>query len=568
MASFSLDKILMKAKTHIKHGEVYSARQIYEEILKRFPRNKRAKKGLMTLLNSSKVPAKKSSKVASINILLDLYNKGDFKLVVEKAQRLTEKCPKKFELWNILGAAYKELGEIGKASEAFKKVTKLNPSYAFGYNNLGIALVSQAKLDEAIVAFQKALSLDPKQAEILNSMGNILKDQGKLDEAITAYKKALSIEPNQASTYNNIGSALQEKGKLDEAITAYKKALSLKADHTEAHLNLSRLVKYDSNSSQIAIVQQLMNCPNLNDVKRCHLNYTYAKMKEDLGDISAAFENYVAGGALRQKAMGYDQMRDKRLFMKIKNATLKLKNFPFHPSVKETDVTPIFILGMPRSGTTLVEQIISSHSKVKGAGELKFLSGYAGAINCGEQSINSDTFPNVRKFYLDELTKVSSGKKFVTDKLPQNFLYIGLIFHALPKAKIVHVKRDPAATCWSNFKHYFNANGLGYSYNLKDTVSYFKLYRDLMEYWDKQFGMQIYHLDYEKLTFNQEDETKKLLAYLGLPMEEMCLCPHENRRSVKTSSNIKVREKIYKGSSKDWYKFQPFLDGIFDKLIT
>jgi hypothetical protein len=168
-----------------------------------------------------------------------------------------------------------------------------------------------------------------------------------------------------------------------------------------------------------------------------------------------------------------------------------------------------------------------------------------------------------RKTYLDELAKVSNGKQFVIDKMPQNFHYIGLILSAFPESKIVHVTRDPAATCWSNFKHYFSSTGLGYSYDIEDTVSYFRMYQDLMSFWDDLYGDHIYHLDYDKLTLDQELETRKLIEHLELNWEDACLSPQENNRIVKTASQQQVREKVYTGSSQAWRKFEPYLEGVF-----
>mgnify|MGYP001405946727 CR=1 FL=1 len=221
---------------------------------------------------------------------------------------------------------------------------------------------------------------------------------------------------------------------------------------------------------------------------------------------------------------------------------------------------------MPRSGTTLVEQIISSHSQVHGAGELPFASRFGNSLSLGNQKINSDNLLQMRNAYLDELVNVSSGAPFVTDKMPHNFLLIGLLLKALPEAKVIHVKRDPAATCWSNFKHYFPAKGLGYSYDLRDTVNYFKLYHALMDFWDQQYSDQIYHLDYDKLTVEQEPETRKLIEYTGLDWEDGFLSPHKNERSVKTVSQQQVRKKVYTGSSQAWRKFEPFLNDVFDGL--
>jgi hypothetical protein len=221
---------------------------------------------------------------------------------------------------------------------------------------------------------------------------------------------------------------------------------------------------------------------------------------------------------------------------------------------------------MPRSGTTLAEQIISSHSQVHGAGELPFLSRFGGSLSLGNQIINAENTLQMRNAYLNELEKVSNGCQFVTDKMPQNFLHIGLLLKVLPEAKVIHVKRDPAATCWSNCKHYFSSKGLGYSYDLSDTVNYFKLYQDLMDFWDQQYSDQIYHLDYDKLTLDQEAETRKLIEHLELDWEDNCLSPQENKRSVRTASQQQVRQKVYTGSSQAWRKFEPYLNGVFDEF--
>jgi tetratricopeptide (TPR) repeat protein len=365
-----------------------------------------------------------------------------------------------------------------------------------------------------------------------------------------------------------MGATLQDQGKLDEAMEAYNKALSLKPDYTEAHRNLSSVIKYEANHPQIAVVSEMMKRSDLKDDDRCNLHYVFAKMSEDLGELDVAFESYVAGGKLRQKLLAYDFKQDQLAFHRIKENTLKLKDTLFNKPVEAAAHTPIFILGMPRSGTTLVEQIISSHSQVHGAGELLILHRLVAPLYLGNQIINSDNILQVRETYLNELGKVSNGSNFVTDKMPQNFQYIGLILKALPEAKIIHVQRDPAATCWSNFKHCFGAKGLGYSYDLENTVGYFKLYQDLMNFWEQQYAGQIYHLDYDRLTVEQETETRQLIEYLELGWEDACLSPQENKRSIRTASQQQVRKKVYTGSSDAWRKFEPYIDGLFDKLET
>ena len=171
-----------------------------------------------------------------------------------------------------------------------------------------------------------------------------------------------------------------------------------------------------------------------------------------------------------------------------------------------------------------------------------------------------------RKKYLFELSKVSNGESFVTDKMPQNFCFIPLICAAFPEAKIVHVQRNAAATCWSNFKQYFVKNGLRYCYDLKDVVDYYKLYDGLMKHWQTIYSERIYNLNYEKLTTDQESQTRKLIDHLELTWEEVCLSPHKNKRSVRTASQQQVRQKVYTGSSEAWRKYEPYLNGVFDDL--
>ena len=221
---------------------------------------------------------------------------------------------------------------------------------------------------------------------------------------------------------------------------------------------------------------------------------------------------------------------------------------------------------MPRSGTTLVEQIISNHSKVTAAGELRFLEMFGSSLAEGKVEVSGDKLITARNQYLNEIKKLSAGRPFVTDKMPNNFFYIGLICSALPEAKIIHVKRNPAATCWSNYKQYFPVKGLGYSYDLLDVVQYYQMYEELMLFWDEHYPEKFYHLDYEQLTTDQEPETKKLIQYLGIDWEDACLFPEKNKRYVKTASNLQVRKRVYRGSSEEWKKFEKYLDRAFDDL--
>ena len=234
-----MDQALITAKSHWEKGEIEEAQKLYQAVLQAFPQNKRAQKGLAALNKPKQFTVTQSISQDIIEKLLSLYNQGQLAAAVEQATGLKEQYPEALIVWNILGAANKGLNRISKASEAFKKVTELNPTYADGFNNLGATLQEQGKLDEAIEAYNKALSLKSDYVGAYNNMGNALQEKGKLDEAIDAYDKELSLKPDDAEVYNNRGVALQIQGKLDEAIEAYNRAVSLKPDYAEAHLNLS-----------------------------------------------------------------------------------------------------------------------------------------------------------------------------------------------------------------------------------------------------------------------------------------------------------------------------------------
>ena len=466
------------------------------------------------------------------------------------------------------GLALQDTGNLENAIDAYKKAIAIEPNYAGAYNNMGNTFKDQGKTDEAIEAYNKALAIKPDYAEAYLNLGNSLEDKGKQKEAIESYRIAISIKNNYAQAFKYLGNTFQAQGNKEEAIKAYNKAISIDPMYAAAYRSLSSLVRYKPDHPQIKTIADIIELDDLSENQRCQFHYAFAKIMEDLGNVESAFEHYVAGGSIRKKLLSYDLSQDTRIFDEIKKTATKFKGLRLNLDVSTSKLIPIFILGMPRSGTSLIEQIISSHSKVHGAGELNFLDRFGGKICRDKGILDSVSVLQVRHLYLNALEKVSRGSLFVTDKMPQNFLYIGLILKALPEAIIVHVKRDPAATCWSNFKHYFGSDGLGYSYDLTDTTSYYLMYQNIMAFWENEYAGKINHVDYDKLTVDQEIETRKLINYLNLDWEEACLSPHENTRSVMTASQQQIRKHVYQGSSEAWRKFEPCINAIFEKLYA
>ena len=492
-----------------------------------------------------------------------LKDKGDLEAAIQSYKQALKIKPDYAQAYNNMGNALKDKGDLEAAIQSYKQALKIKPDYAQAYSNMGNALKSQGDVEAAIDSFKQALKIKPDYAQAFNNMGNALSEKGDLEAAINSYKQALKIKPDYVQAYNNIAIALKDKGDLEAAIDSYKQVLKIKPDYAEIYRNLSNIHLYKEHDEYFLKMQSLCQSASVSDEQRCHLNFALSKASEDLNEVSQSFNYLIIGNELRKKILSYDIKKDIELFSQLK------KSYPsiaLQSVVESSDLKPIFILGMPRSGTTLVEQIVSSHSEVTGAGELSYVSRFGDPIARGAIKPNTKMILDFRQRYIEALKKRSDGKSIVTDKMPQNFLYVGLIFSAFPNAKVIHVNRDPVATCWSNYKNYFSDKDLGYCYDLDDIVTYFGLYTDLMQFWLDHYGDRIYNLNYDNLTINQDDETRKLIEYLELEWENDCLSPQHNKRSVRTVSQQQVRQKVYQGSSQQWRKFEPYLNGAFDQL--
>ena len=472
--------------------------------------------------------------------------------------------PDNAQAHNNLGLTLEALGRLDEAEASSRQAIALQPSYTEAHNNLGLTLEALGRLDEAEASYRQAIALQPDNAQAHNNLGLTLEALGRLDEAEASYRQAIALKANYTKAYNNLGITLQALGRLDEAEASYKQAIGVKADYAEAHHNLSLMKKFESQDEQFLKMQELNLDKNTPEEERCYINFGLAKACEDLGDFEQAFTHYTEANVLRKKLLNYDISQDEKYYKQIKSNYQPNAQHTIDIDKSEKNLKPIFIVGLPRSGTTLVEQIISSHSQVTGAGELSFVFKFGQSMATGFSKSSSYNLAKFRHEYLTELMKVSKDNKIVTDKMPHNFLYIGLIASAFPEAKIVHVKRDPAAVCWANYKQYFTSKNLGYCYALDDIISYHGLYENLMEFWKSSLGKKIYNLDYELLIVNQENETRNLIDFLGLDWDEKCLSPQNNTRGVSTASNIQVRKKVYQGSSQQWKKYEPFLRGAFD----
>ena len=501
-----------------------------------------------------------------IDTLLKYYQLKNYIKTKKLALTLTENFPNHEFAWKILSIVLKKTGKISESLIASEKLVEIKPQDALANYNLGNTYRELAKFSKAEESYKKAIFLKPDFSEAYYNLGIVSKNNSKLEEAETYYKKAISLKPNLAEAYNNLGTVLEQKGKLNDAQINYEKAILIDPGLTNAHRQLSLIKKFDKYDEQYNLIQKLYLDKNVSDEQLCHINFSLAKIHEDLENFEKAFKHLSEGNDIQKKLLKYNIKNDIKLFNQVKLSFQKIQNNTIKIQKDKSSLTPVFIIGMPRSGTTLIEQIISSHSKVKGLGELPFVSQFGFQITKGLSECNEDSISKFRNNYLAKLENLTDGNSIITDKMPQNFLYIGLILAAFPEAKILHVKRNPAAVCWANYKQWFRSKDLGYSYSIGDIIEYYKLYEDLIKFWNELIKNKIYEVDYEALTINHEYEIKKLINHLEIDWEDVCLSPEKNIRNVSTASNIQIREKIFKGSSQKWKKYKPFLNGMLDSL--
>ena len=501
--------------------------------------------------------------------LLTSYNKGRFDEAANKALALSRKIPSHPAPWKILGAALQSAGRPSEALEAMRRSTTLNPNDAEAHNNLGSILQSLGQFNEAEQSCREAIRLQSNLAEAHNNLGTILNNLGRYGEAEECYRRAMRYKPNSPEIWVNLGNVLKYLGRAEDSQKSYRAAIELDPGHAEAHHYLAMSKTFESHDTQYHEMKALRGHTDLSEEQRCHVNFGLAKADEDLKNYEQAFLHYREANELRKKNLGYEIEQDFELFKKIQEAHEDLLRVALDESaVEQSAVSPIFIVGMPRSGTTLVEQILSSHRSITGGGELPFLRQFGLGLATGDVTPTSKSLARLREAYLGELAKRSRGTSLVTDKMPQNFLMTALIAAAFPEAKIINVKREAAAVCWANYSAYFPSRALGYCYGLRDVVKYYKIYEDLMTFWQRVLGEKVFDLDYELLTEDQAQVSRDLIHYIDLPWDNKCLSPQDNDRPIATMSAPQVRKKVYRGSSRRWKHYEAFIGDAFDDLLT
>lgn len=509
--------------------------------------------------------------------------------------------PEFYLAWNSRGLLFYKQKELQPAFEHFKRAIELKPDFADAYFNLGNLHSDVKRYDLATECYRLALKYDPQHIDTMINTGTLHFNNGdcvkalefynsalNLDNANTAakicvgavynhlgqprraidyYKSAIRSDPRNHAAYLNLGVSYKNCNDITSARDSYKKAIELKEDFAEAHRHLSVITDYNEFEQHLVQLESLNESEKISLYDLVQIKFALAKAYEDLGRDSHAFRCYEEGNQLRKKLSNYEIDQDINYFKKIREKQKQLESvYEIEALITEKVVRPIFIIGMPRSGTTLLEQILSRHRDIQAGGELDFTAQYYSGLIYNGAEITQNHIARFRKEYLDTVKSLACGQRYLVDKMPHNFLYLPFILKAIPEALIIHSKRDSRAVCWSNFKTYFTSPGLGYACDLDDIVDYYNLYTDLMCTWEGKFKNRIISCDYEKLVRNPNQEIQQLLERLEIEWDANCLFPEKNERPVNTASQQQVRKRVYSGSSDTWKKFQKFIGAKFDPL--
>lgn len=517
----SADKLLTHAKLATKNGDWLAAQGHYKSVLDRFPKNKRARQGLDALRPKAVPALLKSAQTAQTN--------GDWAQAETLLTAAASLAPTLPEIALALGACCLEMGRAHGALRAVEPVLRTTPDHPGALNIKGSALREMGRGHEAEVSLRAALGNRDSDARTLNNLGILARAQGDRTAAAGHYRQAIAQTPNDPALHRNLAHATTYSGTSD---------------------NLTHLEQ----------MQKLVGDMRPSDPAAAPLHFALFKALDDLGHTDAAFGHLEAGNRLIKTAQGYDFKTDA-----VPHALTKVLFGAGLPAAKQTSgITPIFVTGLPRSGTTLTERILSQAEGVQACGELTVVQVAVGRLlrevmARDHKALTSADIEALRRVLLDALAEYSDGSPFLVDKMPLNFRWISFICAALPEAKIVHIDRDPMAVAWSLYRHSFAGAGNGFVYDVADIARFMVLHRDCLAHWRGHYPDRIHGLNYADLVTDPETTTRALAAGVDLPWSTDWLSPEKATSHVLTASAEQARQPIYTNSDQGWTRYEAHL---------
>ena len=481
-----------------------------------------------------------------------------------------QKNPHHIEAMRLLAEIAMRFGVFDEADFLLESAIEFSPDdiqLKFDYIQV---LRKRQKFAAALTQATALYERDPNNPTFQSYLAIESMQTGEHERAFDLFQKVLEKMPNDFATLTSLGHAYKTFGKHDEAVESYRKAYDVKADHSDAYFGLANLKTYRFTDAEISNMEALLHRKEIGFSDRVNLCFSLGKAFEDRKDYETAFAKYEQGNSIKSVQSRYKaQDMTKELHGQAEICDAEL--FQMQGGKGDESADPIFILGLPRAGSTLLEQIIASHSLVDGTLELPNILSMAFQLRGRDRKIDGGRYPRIlhelsaEKLqqmgarYIEETHIHRKGAPYFIDKMPNNFRHIGLINLILPNAKIIDARRHPMACCFSGFKQHF-AEGQEFTYGLENIGTYYKDYVSLMDHWDNVLPGKILRVQYEDVVADTETQVRRILDYLGLEFEQSCVDFHKTKRSVRTASSEQVRQPIFKSGVDQWRNFEPWLD--------
>ncbi len=491
--------------------------------------------------------------------------------------------PQQPDAWHLAGALCHQIGKPKDAIEYMKRAVSLRPDRVDYHFNLGAVCLTAGQSKEAVAHCERALELDPNSADAYTHLGDALRAQARLKESIACYQRALQIKPGVAEAHFCLGGALQELGNADEAVVNYDRALEIDPNHLLAFYSLSDALQQVGQRFSDEHVDRLRNVlaqGSLPAEDASLLSFCLGGALDGRGEYDEAFHYYQqANGARRQfltgRSIAFDRDAHSRAVDEMMTAFDRESVSRYQPFAVDSEL-PVFLVGMPRSGTTLVEQILCSHSQIVGAGELRDIEKLVAVSS--ESLDDSETYPacmpkldppmvrDLGERYLQRLDEIVGDAMRVIDKTPANFFHLGFIGALFSNARVIHCRRDALDVCISCHFQRFDSADLAYTTSLDDLGFYYRQYERLMAHWSQVLPLRVHEVVYEDLVADVERVSRDLISFCGLEWDERCLEFYNNPRPVQAPPNLQVRQPIYKNSVRRWERYEPHIKPLVEAL--
>ena len=490
--------------------------------------------------------------------------------------------PNNVDALRLLALLASRTGAVDQAINMLENCTKIAPDYALAWENL--AKMYRQKddpdsLQKAAFCFRKATELRPDWAEGWAGLGTMQTRSSQHEEGIESYKKSIELKANQPRVHLSLGHVYKTTGNQEACISSYNEAISFDNNFGEAYWSLANLKTYKFSGEEISSMEKKIELTEVPEREKVHFLFSLGKALEDMGNYDKSFEYYKRGNDLNRGRTTYDPKAIEALSERLKQFFTE-ERFHENKDFGDNSNSPIFVVGLPRSGSTLIEQILASHSKIEGTMELPNIMNIARKLGNSTkdrtaypeviESLQGSDLTDLGKSFIDETQFLRTGKQYFIDKMPNNFSHIGLIKLILPNAKVIDARRNPMDTCFSCFKQLF-ARGQAFTYDLSEIARYYVNYVNLMDHWDKVLPGYIFKVQHEDLINNQEGVTRDLIDFCEVDFESSTLEFYKTKRAVKTASSEQVRQPINTKGVNQWKNYEAHLKDMkfhLESIIT